>query len=590
MKFLTRIRNILLGLWLSCVVAVFGVIFFVVYIRKELFDSAPSYFLILLGAFFLIGCLSFVLMIFTSSLSYVNQTHKKQGLFKKIIKLFVILAFFPIFSFINIFHPKEIVIKIKRFGLKSLLNEVKKTFLFSFFSFLVGLIVVLFLLMIWISCYFLTGIMIAEMLGFNPHSVPIVGTGSMYPTFPKSREKDHLKQYKDVVGQYDFTPYPNGLMLFNKRYFGYELRRLDIVTAYNKKIGEENKKLYGNSAGALKRIIGLPGETLEIRNGLVYINGKPISEPYTAKPHSTFGEEFLKECQEIKIPDNKYFLMGDNRKGSGDSREFGLIDEKEITSVIPFTKQKGLLDKNYRNTSNDLSNSSKIKLNKEEYLKLLNKKRKEAGVQLLKYQFLLEKSAFKRGETMLKYNDMSFEASKSGYTITSATNDVGYWNPYYGEAPTQGYFDSEELLENQFEYPDSKKFLLDNVYQEIGISEVEGEINGCPTQIIIQHFAGYVPPNYKKEIVDSWKTVLSQLKGIQSGWASLKDQTDFYNKHRQDVDRINQIINTRISSIEPIVIKMEANQWLSNQQTDYTYQDDNLFKEQEQIASRLNSR
>ena len=299
MKILTRVRNILIGLWLSCVFAVFGVIFFVVYIRKELFDRTPSLFLILLGIFFFIGCLSFILMILISSLLYVKKINKnlnkKQNIFKKIIKLFVILAFFPIFSFINIFHPNEVITKIKKSGLKELFREVKKRLIFNIVSSFTGLIIVFFLSIIWVFGYFGTGIMIAEVLGFNPRSIPIVGTGSMYPTFPKSREKDHLKQFKDVVGQYNFTPYPNGLVLFNKRYFGYKLQRLDIVIAYNQKIGEGNKKLYGNSAGAIKRIIGLPGETLEIRNGLVYINGKSISEPYTAKPHSTFGEEFLKE-------------------------------------------------------------------------------------------------------------------------------------------------------------------------------------------------------------------------------------------------------------------------------------------------------
>ena len=174
--------------------------------------------------------------------------------------------------------------------------------------------------------------------------------------------------------------------------------------------------------------------------------------------------------------------------------------------------------------------------------------------------------------------------------MSNAMNEVNYWNPYYGEAPTQGYFDSKELLENQFEYANSKKFLLDNVYQEVGIIEIEGEINGCPTQIIVQHFAGYVSPNYKKENVESWRTTFNQLVQIQSGWEGLKNNSNFYNSHKQDVDRINVIIGLRISNIKPIVDKMEANQWLSKQQTDYTYQDENLSKEQEQIANKLNSK
>ncbi|VVA44146.1 Signal peptidase I [Candidatus Roizmanbacteria bacterium] len=594
MKILALVKNIFLGLWLFCIVAVFGVIFIVVYVRKELFTNTPSYFSILLGIFFLVGFLSFLLMILISALLEIIKSEKnkikKQIIFLKIIKFFVILALFPFFSFINIFHPKELFIQIKKSGLNSLFKDIRKKLLSNIFSFFMGLMIVSTLFAIWFFGYFIVGMMTLEVLGFNPRSVPISGTGSMFPTFPKSIEKDIKKQSKDIIGNYDFTPYPNGLFLFNKRYFGYKLSRNDIVTAYNKKISENSKKLYDIDSGVVKRIIGLPGDSVEIKNGLVYINGKALIEPYTAKPHSTFGEAFLSECKKIKIPENKYFLMGDNRKGSGDSREFGWVDEKDIDSVIPFEKQKGILDKNYRNTSKDLSNSSKINLNKQEYLKLLNEKRKETGAQLLKYQPLLEKSAYKRGEVILKYNDFSFEATKSAYTMSNAMNEVNYWNPYYGEAPTQGYFDSKELLENQFEYANSKKFLLDNVYQEVGIIEIEGEINGCPTQIIVQHFAGYVSPNYKKENVESWRTTFNQLVQIQSGWEGLKNNSNFYNSHKQDVDRINVIIGLRISNIKPIVDKMEANQWLSKQQTDYTYQDENLSKEQEQIANKLNSK
>lgn len=594
MKIFTSVRNIFLGLWLFCIIAVFGDIFVVVYVRKELFTNTPNYFSILLGIFFLVGCLSFVLMILISVLLEIIKSEKnkikKQNIFFKIIKFFIILALFPFFSFINIFHPKEFFVRIKKSGISSLIKEARKKLFPNIFSFFIGLMIVSTLFIIWFIGYFFVVILTLEMLGFNPRSVPISGTGSMFPTFPKSYEKDIKKRSEAIIGNYDFTPYPNGLVLFNKRYFGYKLSRNDIVTAHNKVIFENTKKLYGGNTGVVKRIIGLPGDFLEIRNGLVYINGKALVEPYTAKAHSTFGEAFLSECKKIKIPKNKYFLMGDNRKGSGDSREFGWVDEKDIDSVIPFEKQKGILDKNYRDTAKDLSDSSKINLNKQEYLKLLNEKRKETGVQLLKYQPLLEKSAYKRGEIILKYNDFSFEATKSAYTMSNAMNEVNYWNPYYGEAPTQGYFDSKELLENQLEYANSKKFLLDNVYQEVGITEIEGEINGCPTQIIVQHFAGYVPPNYKKETVESWRTALNKLVQIQSGWADLKNNSSFYNSHKQDVDKINETINNRISNIKSIVDRMDANQWLSKQQTDYTYQDENLSKEQEQIANKLNSK
>lgn len=63
----------------------------------------------------------------------------------------------------------------------------------------------------------------------------------------------------------------------------------------------------------IKRIIGLPGETVEGKDGLVYINGKPMEEPYVKeKIENDFGP--------YKVPKDSYFMMGDNRNGSEDSR------------------------------------------------------------------------------------------------------------------------------------------------------------------------------------------------------------------------------------------------------------------------------
>lgn len=594
MKLLSWLKNLSFAIWLFCLIIDLIIFFIVIFVRKELFNTTPNYLSIPFLTLLLIGSLSFMVAIISYAAWHIaksnNGKQKKQNIFKKLFRFFIVLAFFPLFAFLNIFKPSEIFNKFKKDGLTSLLKEFRKKLAINITRLFIGSLVVGFLLLIWFVGYFLVVITGAEMLGYNPRGISIAGTGSMYPTFPKSYEKDRIKQYKDIIGIYDFTPYPNGLVVFGKRYFGYELHRGDIVVAVNEKIKEYGKKLYGESSGVIKRIIALPGDSLEIRNGLVYLNNKPLIESYTAKPHSTFGEEFLEECKKITIPNNKLFIMGDNRKGSGDSREFGLVDFNDVESVISFQKQKGKLDNNFRDTSKDLNDSTKIKLNKEQYLELLNNKRKEAGIKSLKYQSLLEKSADKRGEVILKYNDFSFEATKSGTTMEQSMNNVGYSNVVWGEAPTQGYYEAEELIDNQFEYPKSKEFLLNKDFQEIGVAEIEGEINNCPTQIIVQHFAGYIPPNYKKEDIEGWKKNLSGLKEIQSGWARLKDNKEFYEKRKQEVDRINEIIGIRITNIEAIVNKMESNKWLNKQETDYTYKDEDLYKEQQQIATRLNSK
>lgn len=73
----------------------------------------------------------------------------------------------------------------------------------------------------------------------------------------------------------------------------------------------------------IKRIIGMPGERIKIANGQVYINGELLEEPYLPAGLRTPGESFLSEGEEITIPDNHYFVIGDNRTGSSDSREWG---------------------------------------------------------------------------------------------------------------------------------------------------------------------------------------------------------------------------------------------------------------------------
>lgn len=395
---------------------------------------------------------------------------------------------------------------------------------------------------------------------------------------------------KEVVGTPGMFRYPNGLLLLNKRYFNHTVERGDIVIVENELINEVTKKLYDEPGGLVKRIIAVPGDTIELRDGIVILNKNPQKEPYIARARSTFGGDFLPDCKEITIPDHKFFIMGDNRKGSGDSRhEIGLIDEQDIKFVLPFNRQKGVLDKSWHDPSNDLESAAKIKLNKHEFLELLNEKRKEFESSLLQYQPKLEDSSRRRGETVLKYNDFSFEATRSGYTMLKAMNASNYSNVVYGEWAVSGYYDAEELIDNLFAFSEGKSFLTNNDYDDFGISESEGQINNCPTQVVVLHFAGYVPPNYSREVIDSWKTTLQQLKEIQPGWQQLKTYSRGYDEHKNEVDRINEIISLRINSISGIVSKMDSNQWLTNEQQSYVSLDNALYEEQQVLAEKLNS-
>ena len=87
----------------------------------------------------------------------------------------------------------------------------------------------------------------------------------------------------------------------------------------------------------IKRVIGLPGDTLEVRRGYVYIDGQPIDEPYVGQLYRSgmAAEDF----GPVEIPAGEYFAMGDHRNRSKDSRYWGnvplhLIKGRAVVTVL----------------------------------------------------------------------------------------------------------------------------------------------------------------------------------------------------------------------------------------------------------------
>lgn len=101
--------------------------------------------------------------------------------------------------------------------------------------------------------------------------------------------------------------------------------RFDIIVLDEEK---DNEKI-------IKRVIGLPGETVAIKKGKIYINDKVIDDEYA------YGE--TSDYNKVTLKDDEYFILGDNRLISKDSRYFGPIKDNEIKGEIvfrlfPFTK------------------------------------------------------------------------------------------------------------------------------------------------------------------------------------------------------------------------------------------------------------
>lgn len=86
----------------------------------------------------------------------------------------------------------------------------------------------------------------------------------------------------------------------------------------------------------IKRVVGLPGESIRLKSCQVYINNALLSEPYLQPNTCTAPESFLRENVNYQIPGDSYFLLGDNRPGSSDSRDFGPIPKSKIVGKVIF--------------------------------------------------------------------------------------------------------------------------------------------------------------------------------------------------------------------------------------------------------------
>ncbi len=121
--------------------------------------------------------------------------------------------------------------------------------------------------------------------------------------------------------------------------------QITLVTRFTYKISKPRRNeiivLKKDKKSYVKRVVGLPGEKIDYLNGILYIDDKPYRETFLDEKIVTYNFLFedicsKEDCPDEKIPEGKYFVMGDNRPESMDSRDktFGLVDLSEIKGKV----------------------------------------------------------------------------------------------------------------------------------------------------------------------------------------------------------------------------------------------------------------
>jgi signal peptidase I len=129
----------------------------------------------------------------------------------------------------------------------------------------------------------------------------LIPSGSMLPTIA---ENDRILSNKFI---YRFTyPEPGDIVVFTPPEWAYT-----------------------NAPRFVKRVIGIEGDWIEIKNGIVFRNGNPLSEPYIKQPPDYTLPLF-------RVPEGSLFVLGDNRRNSHDSHIWGFLPKKNIIAKAMF--------------------------------------------------------------------------------------------------------------------------------------------------------------------------------------------------------------------------------------------------------------
>lgn len=342
----------------------------------------------------------------------------------------------------------------------------------------------------------------------------------------------------------------------------YGLKREDIVAFTNNET---------NGFSYIKRIIALPGEQVSIRNGYYYINGKALEEDYTLNNLPTFGNTYLADCDNITIPKDQYFVSGDNRTVSSDSRILGPIKKDDIEGVI-----KTNITEKFA-TEQKQTNLLKQDISPEIFLKKLNEQREKNKVSGLVTHDILNNLAGKR---VIEIKDHFKDWKNKAIPVDKLLETSGYRYNLVHEFVTFGYLDEQNIIDQIFDLSTEKDIFLSGQYTEVGLGVVEATNNECHFPIISVILSWPTIPTYDQKVIDSWSKEISATNKVL---ADLQSWVDYANK---DQSKLRQAINTNAQANEianRIYQKMVKREWLLSKD----YQDIRTYDELVQQSNSL---